>query len=473
MTLLADLALTYGTPAYVYDLQMIRSAHADLRAALPSGAELYYSVKANPHPQVIACLAGLGCRTEVASCGELDAALAAGVAPERILLTAPAKSESTVLNALARRVTHFSVDSPTDLARIAGQAERIGVPADCLLRVNADQAVPGMGLSMTGTASQFGADASWILREPHLFQGHDMARVTGLHLYMGTNIGEQERLLRQFTIGVELAAELRASLGDHLRTIDLGGGFGTPFARSGERPVFPALATELASVLDGGLPGWRDGDITVAFESGRYLTGDCGHLLTTVLDTKESKGTRFTVLDTGIHHLGGMSGLRRVPPVSPDVIRAAETDDHGSTHAYEADPRATRPYEPDPRPTHPYEPDPRPTHANRPGTRTASDVESQQPGVLAGPLCTPLDTLSRNIPLPAMDTGDVLAIPNVGAYGLSASLVAFLGHALPVEIVLDGGHVVSASRLRMTRDPVDPEANGPSYPVHHTEGVHA
>ncbi|GAA5078425.1 type III PLP-dependent enzyme domain-containing protein [Streptomyces similanensis] len=430
MTHLADIARRYGTPAYVYDLQAVRSAHADLRTALPSGTELYYSVKANPHPDVIACLAGLGCRTEVASAGELDAALAAGAAPDRILLTAPGKTEGAVTHALTRQVTHFSVDSPTDLARVAAQAERLGTPVDCLLRVNADQAVPGMGLSMTGTASQFGADASWILREPHLFQGGELARVTGLHLYMGTNISDEERLLRQFTIGVELAAELRSSVGEHLTTIDLGGGFGTPFARQGDRPVFASLAGALGTVLDSGLPGWREGDITVAFESGRYLTGDCGHLLTTVLDAKESKGTHFTVLDTGIHHLGGMSGLRRVPPVSPDVIEVAAGGE--------------------PRPAAP---------------------ENRTPGVLAGPLCTPLDTLSRNIPLPAMEVGDVLAVPNVGAYGLSASLVAFLGHDLPAEIVVDAGRVVSATRLSLCRRDALPLATG--TPHHHLEGVHA
>ncbi|MEU3721292.1 type III PLP-dependent enzyme [Streptomyces sp. NPDC031705] len=449
MTLLTDLARTYGTPAYVYDLQAVRSAHADLRTALPSGTELYYSVKANPHPLVIACLAGLGCRTEVASPGELDAALGAGVPPDRILLTAPGKSESAVAHALARQVTHFSADSPTDLARIAGQAERLGVPAGCLLRVNADQAVPGMGLSMTGTASQFGADASWILREPHLFRGHDMARVTGLHLYMGTNIAEQDKLLRQFTIGVELAAALRTSVGEHLTTVDLGGGFGTPFARQGDRPVFTSLAKELTSVLDGGLPGWRDGEITVAFESGRYLTGDCGHLLTTVLDTKESKGTRFTVLDTGIHHLGGMSGLRRVPPVSPDVLHATAT---ATATATDAD--GVR-------------------RGTAPAPRTGAGAErTRTPGVLAGPLCTPLDTLSRNTPLPPMETGDVLAVPNVGAYGLSASLIAFLGHHLPVEIVVDAGHVVSATRLHLTRHDAGPGETGPSsLPAHHLEGA--
>lgn len=432
MTDLTDIARSYGTPAYVYDLQAVRSAHDDLRTALPSGTQLYYSVKANPHPHVVACLAGLGCRTEVASAGELDTALTAGVAPDRILLTAPGKSERDIAHALTRQVTHFSVDSPADLARIAGQAERLGTPVDCLLRVNADQAVPGMGLSMTGTASQFGADASWILREPHLFRGGERARVTGLHLYMGTNISDEERLLRQFTIGVELAAELRASVGEHLSTIDLGGGFGTPFARQGDRPVFASLATRLGSVLDSGLPGWRDGDLTVAFESGRYLTGDCGHLLTTVLDTKKSKGTHFTVLDTGIHHLGGMSGLRRVPPVSPDVIQVAAAD----------------------------------------GSLPRTAPEARLPGVLTGPLCTPLDTLSRNVPLPAMDVGDLLAVPNVGAYGLSASLVAFLGHDLPVEIVVDAGRVVSATRLCLSRRDAAPGTAGAS-PSNQSEGVHA
>jgi diaminopimelate decarboxylase len=69
-----------------------------------------------------------------------------------------------------------------------------------------------------------------------------------------------------------------------------------------------------------------------------------------------------------------------------------------------------------------------------------------------------LDTWARDIPLPRLAPGDLLAVPNTGAYGLHASLVAFLGHPAPAEIVIDGdlpgSPVVHASRLHLSRDPI-------------------
>jgi acyl-CoA dehydrogenase len=71
---------------------------------------------------------------------------------------------------------------------------------------------------------------------------------------------------------------------------------------------------------------------------------------------------------------------------------------------------------------------------------------------LVGPLCTPADILSAQSSIPRPLIGDVLRVPNVGAYGLTASLVGFLGHDAPAEVVTRGGEVVSVSRLRLARE---------------------
>jgi diaminopimelate decarboxylase len=400
----SDIAAAFGTPAYVYRLDRVRSAHADLRRALPAGSSLYYSLKANPHPALAAELARLGCRAEVSSAGETVAALAAGFPAGELLLTGPGKSAPMVGCALERGVRRFSAESPTDLGRLQALAAEHGVDIDCLLRVNADVPVAGMGLTMTGTASQFGADASWVERDPAAFAGGRRARVTGLHLYMGSSIHDEDVLLRQFEVGLGVARRL-AGAGVRLEELDLGGGFGAPFARRGERPGFAGLTTRLAAILDRDLFGWRAGVPALSFESGRYLVGDCGSLVCRVLDVKSSKGRTFVVLDAGINHLGGLSGLRRLPRLAPELAGPA-------------------------------------------GRAWTDDC------VVAGPLCTPLDVWSDGARLPRPRPGDLVEVPNVGAYGLTASLVGFLGHPLPVEVVLDGERPVSVSRLTVDRVPI-------------------
>ena len=402
-----DLAERFGTPCYVYDLGAVRRAHADLRAALPAGTVLHYSLKANPHPRLVAELSALGCHSEVASTGEIDAALAAGVLPGQVQLAGPGKTDATIGYALDRGVRRFSVDSPDDLARVGAPAAARRAPADCLLRVNADQPVAGMGLAMTGVASQFGADASWIAARPERFRAAGAARTTGLHFYAGTNLQDEDALLRQFEVSVRLAAELSALLGG-IREVNLGGGFGTPYARSGDRPRFPGLAGRLTGLLDRWLPGWHAQAPLVAFESGRYLVGDSGSLLCRIVEVKTSKGKTFVVLDTGVHHLGGMSGLRRLMPLVPTLEPVPE----------------------------------------RSGPERLCAV--------VGPLCTPLDVLAPATRLADPRSGQLAAIPNVGAYGLTASLLGFLGHPAPAEVVTDAGRVVGASRLRLERVEVSP-----------------
>ncbi|MEU3574081.1 type III PLP-dependent enzyme [Kitasatospora sp. NPDC036755] len=401
------------TPAYLYDLAEVRRNHGRLRAALPEPTGLYYSLKANPHPALLAELRRCGARPEVCSTGELDAALAAGWPADQVLYTGPGKRDEEVADALDRGVRRFSVDSPHGIEQLDRLAAARGTAAECLLRINEDQPAPGQGLAMTGVASQFGADADWVLAEPSRFGGRPAARVVGLHLYMGSNIAQVRDLHAQFARSLGTArriGEALAPYGAELRVLDLGGGFGAPFAKAGAPLDLTALRPLLEELFDAEAPGWRTGAPELVFESGRYLVGTAGTLLTAVLDAKRSHGKEVVVLESGINHLGGMSGLRRLPPLAPHLVRARDPHDG-----------------------------------------------SERDTLVAGPLCTPLDTWSRGAALPALRPGDLVAVPNVGAYGLYASLVAFLGHPLPVEAVVDSDRPEAApelTRVTLTRIPV-------------------
>jgi diaminopimelate decarboxylase len=391
------------TPAYVYDLDEVRRCHRLLRAALPDPSDLYYSLKANPHPAVASALREAGCLAEACSPGELDTALDAGFQPSQILYTGPAKRDQDVLAAMKAGVLLFSVDSPHGLDQLDRIAGTLDVCATAILRINDDSPAPGQALSMTGVASQFGADLAWVLAEPALFGPRPHARPVGFHLYMGTNSADEDALLAQFGQAARTARRLAEATGVEVELLDLGGGFGAPFARAGALPEFASLAGRLAALLDAAFPGWSCGRPRVAFESGRYLTSTSGTLLTRVLDVKQSQGRPVVVLESGINHLGGMSGLRRVVPITPDLVLPGN------------------------------------------GGAPAPDT------IVAGPLCTPLDSWARAASVPALHAGQLVAVPNVGAYGLTASLIAFLGHPLPDEVIISGGQVRQSSRIELQR----------------------
>ncbi|GLF95634.1 phosphopantetheine-binding protein [Streptomyces yaizuensis] len=415
----------YGSPLYIYDLARVRASLEDLRAALPQPSRIYYSLKANPHPGLVAELRRGGARAEVTSRGELAAALEAGHPAAELMYSGPGKVRAELDEAVAAGMRTFSTESFGDLERIGEAAAAQGVTADCVLRINAAGAPGQAGLRMTGGPSQFGFDLDGLMTERARLLAKG-TRIVGMHFFPLTNARDEEGLRAELAQSVRTAAQLRDELGIPLHLLDLGGGFAAPYATPGERPVYGGLRTALSTVLDEYLPGWRDGEPVVAFESGRYLVGDSGRLVVTVTDVKHSRGSDYAVLDSGINHLGGLSGLGRLLPLSAQPLEPGSGD--GASGGDGGD-----------------------------GTEGASEAGSGPVSVtLAGPLCTPADILARAAELPGVSPGDLLVFPNVGAYGLSASLLGFLGHPAPAEVLVDGGETVSATRLALRRQHIQP-----------------
>ncbi|QQQ78207.1 alanine racemase [Saccharothrix sp. 6-C] len=408
-----SLAARFGTPLYVYDLDDVAAAHGALRAALPDPCELFYAFKANPHPDVARALregGGRACGAEISSTGELAAARAAGYPTSSCLYTGPGKTRAELAEAVAGGVRLFSAESETDLRRIGAAADERQVVVDCLLRVNSPASAAATGLRMTGVPSRFGIDAETLPDALPRLLDVPGTRVIGAHFFPLSNADDEQSLVDEFRRTVEVAARLRDDAGLPLRFLDLGGGFAAPYGVPGERPAYPKLRAELEDALDLHLPGWREGRPRLAFESGRHLVGGSGSLVAEVLDVKHSRGQVFVVLDAGINAFGGLSGLGRLLPASV-----------------------------------------RPVGGGR-GSVVAT---------LTGPLCTPGDLLGRDLTLPDLAVGDVVAIPNAGAYGLTASLVRFLGREAPAEVVVRGDTVVSVSRLDHRREYA---VTGPSTP---------
>lgn len=395
----------FGSPLYVYDLAEVDRSVERLRAALPCGAVLHYSLKANPHPDVVARMRDHGCRAEVSSPGEVAAAIQAGLGAGDLLYTGPAKTQAEIAEALRADVDLFSVESGADLRRVSDVALAQGSVTRCLLRVNMPLAAKS-AIRMTGAAAYFGVPLAEVLATPQRFADQPGVRVVGLHFFCLSNASEEGSLIDQALAAVEAAARVARATRRSPCVLDLGGGFAMPYARPGEAPVYREFASALETALDQRFPGWRSGQPLIAFESGRYLVGSAGRLICTATEWRKMGDQAFVLLDSGINHLGGMSGLGRLIPSAVPSGPGGVPFADGSTVT------------------------------------------------LAGPLCTPADVMSRQTKIdPATVPGPVV-IPNVGAYGLTASLIGFLSRSAPVEVVLDGETVVSASQLRVVRAPL-------------------
>ncbi|MBE7494160.1 MAG: type III PLP-dependent enzyme [Verrucomicrobiaceae bacterium] len=376
----------HGSPLFAYDLDAVKARAVTLKRELPEGSRLYYSFKANPLPAIARELREQGVRAEITSDGELRAAQNAGFT-DGIVFGGPGKSEKMIARMLENGVRHFSCESFTDAARLSQMAVKAGVNITAMLRVNPQQA-PDARLAMSGVESQFGFDEALLLAEgaaerlklPNL-------TINGVHVYFGTQVASVEALARNTQCALDTASRVSTALGFECEVANVGGGFPWPYASD-------AAGSDLTGLRDALEVVWKasplHGKTQLCFESGRYLCASSGTLLTTVLDVKKAGSKTFVVLDTGIHHLGGMSGLGRIPRAALTLINLT---------------------------------------ARRDGEIVADVV---------GPLCSPLDSLARGQKMPPVEVGDVLAVPNVGAYGLTASLLGFLSHETPWEVAYRG-----------------------------------
>ncbi|CAM3141083.1 Diaminopimelate decarboxylase [Sphingomonas antarctica] len=371
-----------GTPLFVYDLGQVETKIAYLRNSLPGIVSIHYAMKANPFAPLLSAMVGQVDGVDVASGGELAAAIAAGAT--HISFAGPGKTDAELEQAIIAGVT-LNLESEGEAGRALHIAARLGVTPKLAVRVNPPFALKGSGMKMGGAASPFGVDAdrAAALVRRLIDAGADWR---GLHIFAGSQSLDGDAVAEAQAATVTLAAEIAEAVGVTPPLVNLGGGFGIPYFAGDRALDVAAIGARLGETLANRPAILRE--TRFALELGRWLVGEVGIYFTRVIDRKESRGETFLVVDGGLHHQLAASGnfgtvVRRNYPVA--VV--------GGEGALE----------------------------------TVSVV---------GALCTPLDRLADQVQLPRADVGDVIAIFMAGAYGATASPTAFLGHTPAREILI-------------------------------------
>lgn len=373
------------TPFYVYDRAALTARVQALRAVLPEALHLHYAIKANPMPAVVQHLAGLTDGLDVASAQEMMVALDTGMAPEHVSFAGPGKTAAEIRRAVAAGITMTAEsEAQLDLALEAGNA--LGIAPRIALRVNPAFELKAAGMKMGGGPKPFGIDEAKL---PALLDRMTAEGIvlTGLHIFSGSQNLKAEAIVDAQQKSYELARGLLAQWGRPVQWLNLGGGFGVPYF-PGEQPLdIGPIAANLHELCK---RAETDIGAPLVIELGRYLVAHAGLYVCRVLERKESCGQVFLVTDGGLHHHLAASGnfgqvLRKNYPVAV---------------------------------------------ANRIG-EPSNEVQS-----VVGPLCTPLDILAEKMQLAHAEPGDLIAVFQSGAYGLTASPAAFLSHPAAAEVLV-------------------------------------
>lgn len=395
-----ELTAKYGTPLYVYDERVLLDQFRRLRNALPSAIDIYYSVKANPHPRITGVFVAQGAGCEIASGGEYVLARRAGAAPEKIFFAGPGKGREELEFVVAQGIGQIHLESFDEIELLNEVSLHLATPVDVAVRIN-PRTASGGGLLMGGQATAFGFEQESLEDVLRALSGFPNLRLQGVHLYTGTQILDAHALLGHWKHAIEVGIEIAELTGGPISTIDLGGGLGIPYFAHESELDLEALGLGATALIESTVSDRRLAKVRFVVEPGRFLVGPAGLYVARVRSVKTCRGTTFVVLDGGMNHNLAASGnlgqvIRRDFPIVNLSQRNSSAD---------------------------------------------STV------VVVGPLCTPIDTLGRRVTMPSPKTGDLIGILQSGAYGLTASPVRFLSHPAPAEVMVrQGGHELITPR---------------------------
>ena len=391
---LEDLARRVGTPFYCYSSATLARHYKIFAGALPKDSLVAFSVKANGNLGVLKTLAKLGAGADVVSGGELKKARAAGIAAEKIVFSGVGKTRAEMRLALSEGIYQFNVESEPELEALNQVALDMKKRAPVTLRINPDVDARTHAKITTGTSeTKFGIPFGHARALYKKTAGMKGIEIVGVDVHIGSQIIELEPFAAAFRRVAELVKELRAD-GHSITRLDLGGGLGVPYEKNNLPPPDPEAYGKVVAEATDGL-GCR-----LIFEPGRLIAANAGVLVSEVIYVKAGDAKTFLIIDAGMN----------------DLIRPA---------LYESWHEIVPVQEPEP------------------GTALVTyDV--------VGPVCETSDLFAAGRGLPALKSGDLVAILSAGAYG--AAMASSYNARPPAPEVLVAGDEWGIVRARQDHD---------------------
>jgi diaminopimelate decarboxylase len=379
---LSDLAARFGTPLYVYSADDIRDRVGMLTREFTGVPHtICYAVKANSSLAILKLLASLNCGFDIVSGGELERVRrAAPEALQRVVFSGVGKQAWEMDAALQAGILLFNVESEAELELLSERAHALGREARIALRVNPDVFAETHPYISTGLREhKFGIAierAREVYRRAAQLPGITPA---GVSVHIGSQIRDIEPFAESVKRVRALIEDLRAD-GINIEFLDAGGGFGIEYGRAAFNPA--DRVAEYSRAIRSALEGLN---VHLLLEPGRFLIAQAGALLSRVLYTKQNGAKRFVIADAAMN----------------DLIRPAL---YGAHHEIIPVVREDRPHE-------------------------VADI--------VGPVCESGDFFARDREIEQLRSGDLVALLDAGAYGMSLSS-HYNTRVRPAEVLIEG-----------------------------------
>jgi diaminopimelate decarboxylase len=398
---LETLARRHGTPLYVYSADQIVERLQMFQQALEGQEHLIcYAVKANSALAILKLLADHGAGFDIVSGGELERVLAAAPeAVDRVVFSGVGKTTAEIDLALKVGILEFHAESEAELELLAVRAAKLKRKARFALRVNPDVFAETHPYISTGLREhKFGID---IRRAAAIYKSAAKNRWLEAH-GVSFHIGSQICTAAPFGQAMERVSKLLRQLdreGITLKTVDAGGGLGIEYHAGNFDPA--VRVKEYAAAIQNALQGF-DGRLLI--EPGRFIVAQAGALVTRVLQVKQNGKKTFVVVDAAMNDLIRPSLYQAHHEIVPVRLAA--------------------------------------------GKSKTVDV--------VGPICETGDFFARDRKLTPLVSGDLVAILDAGAYGMSESS-NYNTRLRPAEVLVEGAKSRLIRRRETIADLLAPE----------------
>lgn len=278
----------HGSPLLVLDCDSLVQQYQKLSAALP-GVELFYAIKALPHPAAIRTLNQLGAGFDLATTGEIELLREQGGIPRNTIHTHPIKRDEDIRDALRFGCTTFVVDNMWELEKFAEYRHRVGL----LIRVSFPNAKTKIDLSR-----KFGCREDEVMLLIHKAQSLGI-HVKGLSFHAGSQSPDSSNHVHAIQRCAQIIEDVYQETGKSLSVLDIGGGF--PVEYTTEVADIETFCAPIREELNK-LPK----HIRLLAEPGRYLCAPAMTAISTVMGKAQRGDSCWYYLDDGVY--GSYSG---------------------------------------------------------------------------------------------------------------------------------------------------------------------
>lgn len=391
--LLQQAVKNYGTPLYVFDLDILKAQTDRIRAGIGENISLCYAMKANPF--LTGTMAQWVDRIEVCSMGEFRICRELQISPEKLFISGVMKKREDIREILeyCKDRCAYTVESPLHFQYFKEWSEEH--PGEGALRL----------YPRLTSGNQFGMDENTVTEILREAQDLDGIQIEGIHYFSGTQKKNLKRHQKELAYLDDFLMRLKDEEKITVENLEYGPGTAVPYFQGKTAETFEESGLKgLQEAVDS--MQWR-GHVTV--ELGRALAAMCGYYLTKVEDTKTSDGINYCIVDGGNHQMnydGQIKGMYE-PYVTVLSEKNAEENAEKSGVSQEQE------------------------HAE------GVEETGEKTWKICGSLCTLNDVLCNEITLENLKEGSILAFERTGAYSAMEGMALFLSHELP-GIVLYG-----------------------------------